>query len=182
MTGVAWVFRRSRAATTNPTQPTEVMLRLVDAGKGGDSRLSGPRNTWNIYGEIDLSGYSAGWYRLRLEIVNGAVKGYFYGDPNNPTIICGTTTTGWIGGFYIGYRETLANNPARINPVRIDDACFYVPIAGDVNGNGCVDDADLLEVLFAFGQTGCTRADVNGDGTVDDADLLVALFNFGSGC
>lgn len=53
---------------------------------------------------------------------------------------------------------------------------------GDVDSNGCVDDADLLSVLFAFGsdQGGC--ADVNGDGIVDDADLLTVLFNFGSGC
>ncbi len=55
---------------------------------------------------------------------------------------------------------------------------------GDVDRNGCVDDADLLAVLFAFGQTGNTlgRVDVNCDGRVDDADLLEVLFNFGSGC
>jgi hypothetical protein len=52
-----------------------------------------------------------------------------------------------------------------------------------VNGDGCVDDADLLMVLFAFGQTGSGLSeDVNGDGVVDDADLLIVLFNFGSGC
>ncbi|GBC92225.1 Desiccation/radiation resistance protein [bacterium HR15] len=56
-------------------------------------------------------------------------------------------------------------------------------VEGDVDGNGCVDDADLLQVLFAFGcSTGCGSEDVNGDGTVDDADLLMVLFNFGSGC
>ena len=55
---------------------------------------------------------------------------------------------------------------------------------GDVDGNGCVDDADLLAVLFAFGSTGSNlgRVDVNCDGVVDDADLLQVLFNFGSGC
>jgi uncharacterized membrane protein len=55
---------------------------------------------------------------------------------------------------------------------------------GDVDGNGCVDDADLLAVLFAFGNTGSNlgRVDVNCDGVVDDADLLQVLFNFGSGC
>ncbi|MCX7924296.1 MAG: hypothetical protein N2554_00630 [Fimbriimonadales bacterium] len=52
---------------------------------------------------------------------------------------------------------------------------------GDVDGNGCVDDADLLQVLFAFGG-GSPAADVNGDGIVDDADLLIVLFNFGAGC
>jgi hypothetical protein len=54
---------------------------------------------------------------------------------------------------------------------------------GDVNMDGCVDDADLLAVLFAFGNTGSFLAeDTNGDGTVDDADLLTVLFAFGEGC
>jgi hypothetical protein len=53
-------------------------------------------------------------------------------------------------------------------------------LQGDVNDDGCVDDADLLQVLFAFGcSSGCGAEDVNGDGTVDDADLLTVLFNFG---
>jgi WD40 repeat protein len=54
---------------------------------------------------------------------------------------------------------------------------------GDVNGDGCVDDSDLLEVLFAFGSQGSNLpADVTGDGVVDDGDLNVVLFNFGAGC
>lgn len=53
--------------------------------------------------------------------------------------------------------------------------------AGDVDGNGCVDDADLLQVLFAFGSNNAAT-DLNGDGIVDDADLLLVLFNFGTGC
>jgi probable HAF family extracellular repeat protein len=56
---------------------------------------------------------------------------------------------------------------------------------GDTNGDGCVDDADLLAVLFAFGSAGTGDArheDINKDGIVDDADLLQVLFNFGSGC
>jgi hypothetical protein len=53
--------------------------------------------------------------------------------------------------------------------------------AGDVNGDGCVDDADLLIVLFNFGNAG-GQGDVNNDNIVDDADLLIVLFNFGAGC
>jgi len=55
---------------------------------------------------------------------------------------------------------------------------------GDVDNNGCVDDANLLAVLFAFGDLGSNlgRVDVNCDQVVDDADLLQVLFNFGSGC
>ncbi len=50
---------------------------------------------------------------------------------------------------------------------------------GDVNNDDVIDDADLLQVLFAFGSSDPT-SDVNGDGVVDDADLLVVLFNFGA--
>jgi hypothetical protein len=54
-------------------------------------------------------------------------------------------------------------------------------INGDVNRDNQIDDADLLQVLFAFGQTGANLpADCNGDGAVDDADLLIVLFNFGA--
>jgi len=65
---------------------------------------------------------------------------------------------------------------------------WFVPACvvhnGDVDANGCIDDADLLAVLFAFGNTGSNlgRVDVNCDNVVDDADLLQVLFNFGSGC
>lgn len=58
-----------------------------------------------------------------------------------------------------------------------------MPHNGDVNMNGCVDDADLLSVLFLFGSTERgIREDTNCDGVVDDADLLTVLFNFGAGC
>lgn len=56
-------------------------------------------------------------------------------------------------------------------------------ILGDVNCDGCVDDADLLAILFVFGSTGdCLPEDLNRDGVVDDTDLLEVLFNFGNGC
>jgi len=56
---------------------------------------------------------------------------------------------------------------------------------GDTNGDGCVDDADLLAVLFSFGASGTGDSryeELNCDGVVDDADLLTVLFNFGNGC
>ncbi len=56
---------------------------------------------------------------------------------------------------------------------------------GDTNGDGCIDDADLLNVLFAFGSAGSGRTrheGINHDGIMDDADLLEVLFQFGNGC
>ncbi|MEM2592799.1 MAG: dockerin type I repeat-containing protein [Thermofilaceae archaeon] len=50
---------------------------------------------------------------------------------------------------------------------------------GDANGDGKVDDSDLLIVLFEFGCIGRCNGDVNGDNHVDDNDLLTVLFQFG---
>jgi len=75
-------------------------------------------------------------------------------------------------------------DPAQLGPyiVYIDDVETIAVLPGDVDDNGCVDDADLLQVLFAFGSEGFNPADVNCDQVVDDADLLIVLFNFGTGC
>lgn len=77
-------------------------------------------------------------------------------------------------------RATFGGKPG----VGIDTRRACQPHIGDVNSDACVDDADLLAVLFAFGQSGGNlgRVDVNCDGVVDDADLLIVLFNFGRGC
>ena len=105
----------------------------------------------------------------------------------DPTLgFAGSTANGQIDGN-TGTIEHLAftpTDPANLGPyiVYIDDVETYVPAPGDVDDNGCVDDADLLQVLFAFGATGQNDADVNCDQVVDDADLLIVLFNFGAGC
>jgi hypothetical protein len=52
---------------------------------------------------------------------------------------------------------------------------------GDTNGDGCVDDSDLLNIMLSYGGTD-PRYDLNGDGIVDDGDLLIVLLNFGRGC
>ncbi len=109
--------------------------------------------------------------------------------PNEPLVaFAGSTANGRLDTT-TGTLEQLAFTP--VDPTRTDIYTVYLDdietitagIPGDVNGDGCVDDADLLAVLFAFGQTGSgLPEDVNGDGVVDDADLLTVLFNFGQGC
>ncbi|MCS6920213.1 MAG: hypothetical protein NZM28_10610, partial [Fimbriimonadales bacterium] len=55
--------------------------------------------------------------------------------------------------------------------------------SGDIDESGCIDDADLIAVLLAYGSSGQNlgRIDVNCDGVVDDADLILVLLNFGTG-
>jgi hypothetical protein len=59
-------------------------------------------------------------------------------------------------------------------------ACvFAVPIAGDIDGDGDVDTADLLALLAAWGDCPGCPEDIDGDGVVDTADLLILLGNWG---
>jgi hypothetical protein len=89
---------------------------------------------------------------------------------------------GWTGTTSAGGRYVISLQGAYFVSEQGCQTCQ--PHNGDVDNNGCVDDADLLAVLFGFGQTGDNlgRVDVNCDQVVDDADLLLVLFNFGSGC
>lgn len=94
-----------------------------------------------------------------------------------PSLQAVTTQGGQIGLYVDTAGGT--GNPA---PVATFD---YLQILSDyhpadVNQDGVVDDADLLQILFAFGTRRCNHpADVNQDGIVDDADLLQVLFAFG---
>jgi len=107
---------------------------------------------------IDAGGVTFGQDSFGRLLIGGTV-----GQPDaSEYLIDGTNRFELRGGFW--YRPL----------------CF--PAGGDVDGSGCIDDADLLLVLFNFGTTGPDRADSNCDGQVDDADLLEVLFAFGTGC
>lgn len=54
-------------------------------------------------------------------------------------------------------------------------------LVGDVSGDNCVDDNDLLQILYAFGNTEGIE-DLDRNGIVDDSDILMVLMNFGIGC
>jgi hypothetical protein len=104
------------------------------------------------------------------------------------TIDSGGVTFAAGGTFNLGgtVGQPDASNPLTGGAFSLTGGFWFAPACiahnGDVDGNGCVDDADLLSVLFNFGATGLNPADLNCDGTVDDADLLTVLFNFGIGC
>jgi hypothetical protein len=88
---------------------------------------------------------------------------------------------GWTGTTSAGGRYVISLQGAYFVS---DQGCEGGPgqCEGDATGDGRVDDADLLVVLFNFGCFGfCGPADIDRNGTVDDADLLIVLFNFGCG-
>jgi subtilisin-like proprotein convertase family protein len=69
----------------------------------------------------------------------------------------------------------------------IDDITFTgatPTCTGDLNGDGSIDGADLVEQLSNFGQDVLPNqgGDLNGDGRVDGADLVDLLSVFGTSC
>jgi hypothetical protein len=146
-------------------------------------------STGNTFGECPQAtlDYLNGNNRLGLK---------FYQDPTNEIWYSTLNVSGQSGIKYVALvipqGNQYNNDPDLRASNRVANSLRYTNITdvrviaqvgpeGDVNGDGCVDDADLLIVLFNFGNAG-GQGDVNGDNIVDDADLLIVLFNFGSGC
>lgn len=102
---------------------------------------------------------------INIRMINGVVvhsmaTGIFAGVGIPPAGSSSTFTMLMPGGFEIDYR--------------------LPGIPGDANDDGAVNDIDLLQTLFDFGQSGQgLPTDFNGDGVVNDEDLLKVLLNFG---
>lgn len=143
------------------------------------------------------------WIGLRIEHVGGEtpeIRLYYshsgtngwvlYDGFNGGTYSSGSRQYDWIQnllsspGTRIGlYTDNAGSGHTDTFEFDYFETNLPVAVAGDVNADGCVDDADLLAVLFAFGQSGCAlETDPNRDGSVDDADLLTVLFAFGQDC
>ena len=140
------------------------LVRVNDAGQryvavSGAVLPDAPQGV-SLLARVDASGQFL--WRLPSDIDYDAL----FAEPDGSLLAAGSVVLGQ--DYYDRYRRLVAVK--------------YAP-NGDLDGNGCVDDADLLQVLFAFGQQGADlAADLNGDAIVDDADLLLVLFAFGEGC
>lgn len=150
----------------------------------------------NAYGGASAGFWNAGensvTYKLRIEDA-GDGNATFLVDLNDgngwltvatiptPAMLNTVLTDGGYIGFFNVAGFTGATQPmASYNYLRLEN--IRLRQQGDINCDGCVDNADLLAVLFAFGSEGRLAEDVNQDCIVDDADLLAVLFAFGSGC
>ena len=107
-------------------------------------------------------------------------------DPNSYTdlhaFLPGTYEFSWARGVWRDGDGTWYVSGAAGNG-NTSEAYLWVLRLGDTNGDGCIDDNDLLAVLLDYGNTGCALpTDLNGDGVVDDNDVLIVLFNYGNGC
>ncbi|GBC93057.1 hypothetical protein HRbin15_01543 [bacterium HR15] len=131
-----------------------------------------------IVGAADLgSGDRAYWWR-GLNRIGEDLNLLFADLLSDGSVLEVATAISADGRYIVGYGT---HRPTEQRMGFWLDTCRHEK--GDVNCDSCIDDADLLAVLFRFGEhcSGCPE-DINRDGIVDDADLLIVLFNFGLGC
>ncbi|MCS7208083.1 MAG: carboxypeptidase regulatory-like domain-containing protein [Fimbriimonadales bacterium] len=139
-----------------------------------------------LVGRLALQGFTgnpAGRVQARVQIRDRST---------NQVVRDATVTLGDSGAFtvpnvpsgtfkvWIKARGWLATLTDGITIPNLLPIAFQSGAHGDVNGDNVINDADLLEVLLNFGQSGANlNPDVNYDGVVNDSDLLVILLNFG---
>jgi thermitase len=138
-----------------------------------------------VRGRVLIQGYAGSYNGRTVEVVLRPVGGGSLLATASGTL--NATRDFEVSFFnYLGYYD-LAIRAQGTLLKRVPNARMRYPgvsglnltlIPGDVNGDNVIDDADLLQILFAFG-TNNPSVDLNGDGVVDDADLLLVLFNFG---
>lgn len=91
-----------------------------------------------------------------------------------------------LGGYPRFYaRENLAVLLNLVSAARLELTVNVLdeaqsPRAGDVDGNGMVNVADLLGVITSWGDCPCCAADIDGNDRVDVADLLTVITTWGS--
>jgi len=181
----------SRFGTNLPTVPVTRIVphtadrRLLAATFGrGVWRVSMPTIRHAIYGNVNLRDYVGDRSRIQpvIEIRNNAgqlVESTVLVLDGNGNYVHLTNQNG--NGFSVRVKpfHWLSHTRQNVNLNGNLSLNFNV-VNGDVNNDNKVDDADLLAVLFAFGNS-CDLCpeDLDGNGIVNDADVLIVIFNFG---
>jgi integrin beta 3 len=119
----------------------------------------------------------------------GGEHGGCHGDSGGPLVVPTGYSGGWeqvgIVSWGVGYYCSSYTVFARISQFVpwIDGITGPIPIPGDADGSGCVDQADYDLIGAHYNSSPAhPAADLNGDGAVNYGDLLIVIQNWGAGC
>jgi hypothetical protein len=164
----------------------EQVLWAIPTSSGSyEVYLSTPNIPTTLQGTVTIPGFAGNTNQIVLTIrqrdpYTGNVAATHTGNMNSGFTYSIAVTPGLYDGLRITAPRCLARNIPGLRRLLGTTTVDFSLTLGDVNGDDIIDDADLLVVLFEFGNSTNAPADVNGDGIVDDADLLIVLFNFGA--
>lgn len=140
-------------------------------------------NPHYLYGAVQAPSYGGDLYalRLHLQLRQGNQVVQAVSLPPAPNALYAYMASFPQAGSYtvVAKLDRHLSRRVSLNLQGATLANWQFPISGDVNNDDIINNADLLQVLFAFGSSNF-EADVNGDGVVNNADLLSVLFNFGA--
>jgi hypothetical protein len=163
----------------------EQVLWAIPTSGGYEVYLSTPNIPTTLQGTVTIPGFTGNTNQIVLTIrqrdpYTGNVAAIRTGNMNSGFTYSIAVTPGLYDGLRITAPRCLARNIPGLRRLLGTTTVDFSLTLGDVVGDNIIDDADLLVVLFEFGNSTNAPADVNGDGIVDDADLLIVLFNFGA--
>ena len=163
----------------------QVLWAVPTSGGSYEVYLSTPNIPTTLQGTVTIPGFAGNTNQIVLTIrqidpYTGNVAATHTGNMSSGFTYSIAVTPGLYNGLRITAPRCLARNIPGLRRLLGTTTVDFSLTLGDVNGDNIIDDADLLAVLFEFGNSTNAPADLNGDGIVDDADLLTVLFNFGA--
>ena len=177
---------RDANATYLAHNSAEQVLWAIPTTSGSyEVYLSTPIVPTTLQGTVTIDGFVGNTNQITLTIrqrdpYTGNVAATHTGNMNSGFTYSIAVTPGLYDGLRITAPRCLARNVPGLRRLLGATTLDFSLTLGDVNGDNTIDTADLLAVLFEFGNSTNAPVDVNGDGIVDSADLLTVLFNFGA--
>jgi WD40 repeat protein/subtilase family serine protease len=168
---------------TEASIETNVEFNTIDKEPPTTSMAALPRYAHRTWVPIRWSGDDAGGSGVRSYTVWVSIDGGLFRKWLSDVTFTEAPFDVQPGCHRYAFYVTAADNVGNLMSPPLQPQLVIETFVGDINQDRVVDDADLLEVLFAFGNRGNNiPADVTGDGVVDEEDLIVILTNFGSRC
>lgn len=130
-----------------------------------DGYLGDPQQVW-----LTVEAYQHNALVWRQDVHPNADGSFAVDCPLRETVDLRLKADRWISTWI---RSVDLNTTTELPEVRFS-------LIGDTNDDDRVDNTDLLEILFRFGQKEPNAPDLNGDGYVDNADLLLVLLHYGA--